>query len=133
MEEVCPNRVQFTRLQLIVLQFKSVAFTQDRVKEVIEPLQTIQVFMANFEEEDHPLPGDLTDPTSLLNTVGPRSFVTTDVEKELARPLRRLYLKYLSTKQLLEAGMVTQAWTVLPTLVREAELLGSERVLVSLE
>jgi hypothetical protein len=113
-------------LALCVEEFKLVAFTQGRVKEVIEPLQTVQLFMAHFEEEDNPLPGDLTDSTSLLNTVGPRSFVTTDVERELARPLRRLYLKYLSTKQLLEAGMVTQAWAVLPTLVREAELLGME-------
>ena len=101
------------------------------MKELIEPLQTSQLFIAHFEEEERPLPGDLTDSSSLLKSVGPRSFVTADVDRELARPLRRLYLKYLSTRQLLEAGSVTQAWTVMPTLVREAELLGCKHVLIS--
>ncbi|KAI1620474.1 hypothetical protein EDD37DRAFT_653542 [Exophiala viscosa] len=109
-----------------VEEFRMVAFRQDRVRELIEPLQTSQLFISHFEEEERPLPGDLTDSTSLLKTVGPRSFVTADIDRVLARPLRRLYLKYLSTRQLLEAGNVIQAWTVMPTLVREAELLGLE-------
>ncbi|KAK4943371.1 hypothetical protein LTR10_017045 [Elasticomyces elasticus] len=109
-----------------VEEFRMVPFRQDRVKELIQPLQTNQLFIAHFEEEERPLPGDLTDSSSLLSSVGPRSFVTADIERELSRPLRRLYLRYLSTRQLLEAGNVIQAWTVLPTLVREAELLGLE-------
>lgn len=53
-----------------------------------------------------------------------RSLLVPDADRLLSGNLYTLYHKFLDAQQLLDAGMVAEAWSALASIVRDAELLG---------
>lgn len=66
----------------------------------------------------------VVQPTGLVESNKP--LLSTDMDLQLPRHIRLMYSKYLSVCQMLDTGMVTQAWTTFPSFVREVELYGCE-------
>lgn len=69
-------------------------------------------------------PSTRITPTVAVETNTP--LLSVDVDPQLPKHIRYLYAKYLSVRQMLDTGLVIQAWTTFPSLVREVELYGCE-------
>lgn len=95
-----------------------------RVLDIVNSIQALRVFRVQYDEEASTPVGMLEEHEGTLAVAGPRSALVADLDSVSSRSLRRLYLRCLSARKLLDQGMVAQAWTLLPCLVREAELLG---------
>ena len=76
------------------------------------------------------LPSD--DLLSISITETRRPLLSSELDARLPKDLQRLNSRYWSIQQLLDTGMIIQAWTMLPSLVREAELSESECTLLPL-
>ncbi|KIW19046.1 hypothetical protein PV08_03336 [Exophiala spinifera] len=108
-------------------EYKSMLPLEGRILDIVTSIQALQVFRVQCDEEDRIPSGITEDQDGAVSVAGPRSAAVPDLDGSSSRPLRHLYMRCLSTRKLLEQGMVAQAWTVLPCLVREAELLGLEQ------
>ncbi|EXJ87339.1 hypothetical protein A1O3_04298 [Capronia epimyces CBS 606.96] len=58
--------------------------------------------------------------------MGLSSLLIPEPDRLLSGPLRVLYQKFLDARQLLDVGMVAEAWSASASLVRDAQLLGLE-------
>ncbi|KAK6386961.1 hypothetical protein LTS17_000226 [Exophiala oligosperma] len=108
-------------------EYKSMVSLDGRVLDIVNSIQALRVFRVQYDEEASTPVGMLEEHEGTLAVAGPRSALVADLDSVSSRSLRRLYLRCLSARKLLDQGMVAQAWTLLPCLVREAELLGLEQ------
>lgn len=87
-------------------------------------LQPAQVFIAELDGGENPLMPDMIRFQNSIAEVG-----LHDPHDQVPMSLRRVYMKYLSTRQRFDMGMVAQAWTDFSGLIRDAELIGCMRAL----
>ncbi|KIX06626.1 uncharacterized protein Z518_04602 [Rhinocladiella mackenziei CBS 650.93] len=125
----CPNNAFYGDFSLsrIVDEFKLLLPYEGPVQDIVASIQTTSVFEAEFDDEESIMPTDWGNLEQLLSGIDPRMFTDTDAISELTPYLRRLYLKYLSIRWLLDSGKVVRAWANFSNVVRDAQLMGLDR------
>jgi len=71
-------------------------------------------------------------PEQSHNAVGARLRSSTDLENQPSKPLRHIYVKFMSIIRLFEEGKVIEAWTGLSSLICIAELIGCQAAIIPL-
>lgn len=74
-----------------------------------------------------PTPGQgktSTKITAMATTETNVPLLSIEADPHLPKHIRHLHAKYLSICQMLDVGLVAQAWTTFPSLVAEVELYG---------
>lgn len=107
----------------MLAQFKLSLPTEGQSKDIIASIEPVRNFFAELDSRNNLTAVDLTPSKQ---AVGGRigSLVVIDIDDQLPNPLGRLYVKYLSARQLLDSGMVARTWTILSALIRDAKLIG---------
>ncbi|KIX08055.1 uncharacterized protein Z518_02710 [Rhinocladiella mackenziei CBS 650.93] len=125
----CPNDAFYGCFSLsrIVDEFKLLLPFEGSIQDLVASIQTVPVFRTGFDDEETPMSKGWGNLGQLLRGIGLRTFVVTDATSELTPSLRRLYLKYLSIRRLLDSGKVARAWANFPSIVRDAQLMGLDR------
>ncbi|KAK5055251.1 hypothetical protein LTR84_013001 [Exophiala bonariae] len=108
-------------LSRVVDEYRQSTSSESSGQDVIDSMLTAKALLAT------PTSGQGKPPTNITPTVATETstpLMSTEVDPYLPKHIRYLYTKYLSICQMLDTGLVPQAWTTFPSLVREVDLYG---------
>jgi hypothetical protein len=106
------------------VQYKRLLPAEGSAQEAINSIQSIQSFQSGPADIVSIFVPGSNRARSVLGPDDYRPIVTVAAVTSLPEPLQELHARYLTVQEQLDSGMVIQAWTSFPHLVREAEILG---------
>ncbi|EXJ83439.1 hypothetical protein A1O1_07062 [Capronia coronata CBS 617.96] len=104
-------------------KFKSLSLADGAADDVIMSVQTIEGFSCKFSDEERARILDQMEPGHAASGMSLPSLLVPDPDRLPSGHLRSLYHKIKEARQLLDAGMVAEAWSASASLLRDAELL----------